>query len=388
MRLVAEVSYAGGAPSSERLWFEVDECHEEALSTSGNAWLAALAPLAGRLGESLEMSVPVDARLLGGVEELLYVWAGWRPEQRPVRVEADTFPGSVTPDARTGVFFSGGVDSFFSVLRHAAPDQPRRLQRLDDLLCVHGLDVALGAPSTWRRVRSSLQRAADALGHELVTVATNFRDTRLRAVDWQSIAHGAALAGVAHALDGRLGEVRLPAALHYGRLAPNGTHPVTDPLFSSGRLLLASDGSHARRTDKTAFLARHPLALRHLRVCFRSEQGVNCGRCGKCVRTLGALDCLGALEETALSEVDDWSPDRLARPFWLGEADRLFGEDLLELARDTGRRDVERALRRGLRRSRNAARQLRLARRLARIPLVEAAARRWKRHLLRGPAPG
>jgi hypothetical protein len=50
---------------------------------------------------------------------------------------------------------------------------------------------------------------------------------------------------------------------------------------------------------KLARIASDPLALAHLRVCTANRAGPhNCGRCGKCVRTMAMLAVAGRLRES------------------------------------------------------------------------------------------
>ena len=77
------------------------------------------------------------------------------------------------------------------------------------------------------------------------------------------------------------------------------SHPALDPLWSTEAVEVVHDGAETRRVDKVAALAASPLALRYLRVCWENRGGAyNCGRCGKCMRTMVDLDLAGALGHT------------------------------------------------------------------------------------------
>ena len=73
-RLCGDVAYDDRAASPERYWFEVPREQAEALSLSGNAWLACLLPLAVTRREPLRIAAPVDRTLLNHAPELMQNW--------------------------------------------------------------------------------------------------------------------------------------------------------------------------------------------------------------------------------------------------------------------------------------------------------------------------
>src|SRR6185436_6108277 len=119
----------------EEYWFDVPGEYASSLSESGNPWLACLIPLAVTLGEPLRLALPVDRTLFDNVQELQQVWKCWHPHLHVVPVVADlAAPSRQEPPTRAAAFFSGGVDSFFTVLWHGdATSSPRTA--IDELLC-------------------------------------------------------------------------------------------------------------------------------------------------------------------------------------------------------------------------------------------------------------
>ncbi len=123
VRLCADVKYARG--DSEEYWYDVPESHAEELSESGNPWLACLLPLASTLGESLHLPLAVDAALAANSVRLTKIWKAWYPNLHDVAVHADVAAAPpVTGPKRVGAFFSGGVDSFFTLLRDRTTAPP------------------------------------------------------------------------------------------------------------------------------------------------------------------------------------------------------------------------------------------------------------------------
>lgn len=380
-RLVSDVRYADG--TSEEIWLEVPESHAGALALTGDAFLAWLAPLAVSTHEPLRLSVVTDQCLVDNVREVMRVWGCWYPSVQEPTVEAPLTSALGAPATRTASFFTGGVDSFFTVLRHNDDRTPSRVQ-IDDLVFVHGFDIPIGNAAAFSRVRDSLCRVADTLGKPLVVAATNLRETRFAAADWSRVSHGAALAGVAHALGARYGTVLIASSAGYRDSRPWGSHPLTDPLFTSSKVRIVHDGADFMRVDKTEYVVQFPLALRHLRVCYRSPRGDNCGACNGCYRTMLALDALGALEQCVAFEPGALDIRQASRVYCPHDYDvRQFGY-VHELALRQGRQDIATAVDQSLRRSRRLARRLGRVDRVRHVPILWRLAQAWERRLKRG----
>lgn len=190
-------------------------------------------------------------------------------------------PQDETSGARpAGLCFTGGVDSFYSLL--AGSLEPR------SLIFVRGFDIRLGQG---RPLLDAVERDVRAVcrqrGLEPLIVETNLREHPLmKSVGWE-IAHGGALAGVGHLLADRIGTLGISAS--YPAAWPDarwGSHGLLDPLWSSSRLQARHVGDEIFREEKLQRIARDPLVRDHLRVCWEVPRPEgNCGLCEKCLRT-------------------------------------------------------------------------------------------------------
>jgi hypothetical protein len=351
-RLRAEVRYAGGTAEGEQYWFDVPEAYAGELSTTGNPWVAALLPLAAHSGEPLRLPLPVDRPLIENAERLMRIWQTWYPEVTVAPIEADVTasPAEGKP-GKGAAFFSGGVDSFFTVLRCRDVAPPGERAPIDELITVWGFDVPLAQRDAFARLRERHQAVAAELGKPLIDVATNLRTTRWNTAQWSYLSHGAGFASVALALERRLHTVYLAGSGSYRDFHPWASHPVTDPLFSTWRTSIVFDAAAYLRTDKIERLADSTTALRALRVCFETQTDENCGVCGKCQRTMLVLDLCGALARCTTFPRNTIDVRQLARmdcshPFALREV-----QDIRRLAVVKGRSDVVDALDRSVARS-------------------------------------
>ena len=308
-----------------------------------DALAVALLPVAMSHGWQLELPGELSPRLREGLDSAQAVLAGWWQDWARVEVTARGAPSDPPASADRGVacFFTGGVDSFYSVLTE--------IERLDAVIFVHGFDIALADEARRERVAASLRQAAGELDLELIEAETNIKDLTWPGCKWGFHAHGAALASVALLAGDRFREVLIPATHTYRDLYPWGSHALLDPLWSTEAVEIAHHGALAR-TRKVAKLARIRDALKHLRCCFEEPAAgkVNCGHCEKCLRTMASLRIMGALERCATLP-HELPLREIRRMPVLGRGWATLIRDLIAEAEAAGDRELAEALRTALR---------------------------------------
>lgn len=337
----------------ELLWFDLPAALADEVSTSATPWLAALLPLAVFLREPVRTDLPVDQVLLDGCRAVLDVWSAWYPDVTPIAIEAPVAPPLArTGPAGTGLFFSGGVDSFFTLHKRNGPGAPPA-GRVTDLLLLHGADIPLADSNAFDRLRPRMAEVAAAFETGLIDIATNLRTTRWRRVDYPQLSHVTLLVAAGLLLESRLARLYVASSAPYWRLQPYGSHPITDPLFSTSRTRIHHDGAEQDRPAKVAAIANHPAVLKHLRVCWIGRSDTNCGRCPKCFNTMLGLELAGTLErsETLPRQID---PAVLGKVYFSTQGTYPASNVLRVYRRDAflaGRMDLVRLLDRVLARS-------------------------------------
>jgi len=242
----------------------------------------------------------------------------------------------------------GGVDSFFTALRHANGEGTPRTEEIDDLIFIHGYDIPLENGAAYSATLPVLERAAEELDRRLVVTATNLRATRFGATDWCRLSHGAALAAVGLALEPAYATCLIPSSAGYRDLRFWGSHPLTDPLFSTSTTRVVHDGPAFMRAEKTEYISTSNIALRALRVCWRSASSLNCNACNNCYRTMLTLEALGALGRCSTFDSGALDLRRAERIYCPHSYDiRQYGY-VRDLAERNGRADIVRAVDRSL----------------------------------------
>ena len=211
---------------------------------------------------------------------------------------------------QVGTFFSGGVDSFYTLLQHQ--------EEITHLCLIYGMDIPLDDMEYRTGVARRVQEAGRRLGKQVIEVETNITSFMDPFVSPKA-GYGVILRTAAMLLDG-FEKFYIPSTYSGANLAPDGTHPVLDPLWNTRRLSFVHDGCELTRFRKTEYVSRDPVTYDILRVCWMHSSGKhNCCRCEKCVRTMIALQALDRLDRFSvfprpldLSSYPDPGPKPLA----------------------------------------------------------------------------
>ena len=380
-RLCGEVRYDRGPVRSEIFWFEVPGPLAGFLSVSGNPWLACLLPLAVTLGEPLRISAPLDTALHRGATELMHIGEGWSPHLRAIPIEADV-PGPVPvapAPKRAMTFFSGGIDSFFTILRYEAESG----MPIGDLVKARGLDIPLQNSQAFERLRARLRKAADELGKNLIDISTNLRETRLRETQWGELSHGAALASIGLALEGGYDRIVISSTHSHDSLLPWGSHPATDPLLSTTWTQVVHYGAVYTRVQKTEAISTSDIALRSLKVCALTRSEENCSACNKCYRTMITLSLLGVLDRCPTFNTSKFDVKNIPSIYSQDKSAQIFLEEVRDLARAKGREDIAGAIEESFRHSRRLHKWVTLAEKLNETPFIWRLAEPVERFAMR-----
>lgn len=341
---------------TRNVWLDLPD-DAGAVTGSGNPWLAMLLPLAMQVGEQIELSEPVDPLLLENARYLTVIWQSWYPELKRPQIDAPTQRARASGN-RVAQFFSGGVDSWFTLLRHteSTPRFPQ-VGNVDDLVTVSGFDIPIDRPEEFRQLGDSVREVAEAFGKRHLVVATNLRDKMTGSWKaawgprWGSLSHVAALASVALLLERRFSAIKI-GSTGLGTIPPWGSHPMTDALFSTSALTFMHDHALYNRAEKLERIAQSDFAMSKLKVCFAGGTFRNCSRCSKCHRTLMSLDILAVLEKASSFDVAIYRENRHRLVLVWSDVDHALAWANRELALRHGRHDIATLIERSIARSR------------------------------------
>ncbi|HEU4461898.1 MAG TPA: hypothetical protein VFR75_04825, partial [Solirubrobacterales bacterium] len=284
--LVFEARIAGAEP--RKIWFR----SESDVIPSADAALATCLMPAMRHGGALKVEEPISPRLLRNQREYQAIQRAWsfawtygEEPLKEIEVEAPARdPSPSSPSGRVAAFFSGGVDSFATVL--ANPE-------VTDLIFIRGLDILprLGHSAELAElVERRLRDAAAELGKPLHVVDTNVRDLSDPLIRWECYFSNPLIA-VAHFFAPLFDRVLITGDTDHETQPLVGAALTIDHLWSSESVELEDFGGRLSREQRVGLVAEHPVVRRTLRTCWENPEGAyNCGRCRKCLQTMISLE--------------------------------------------------------------------------------------------------
>jgi hypothetical protein len=277
--------------TDQGLWIESDV--PLANTTEWSIPLRLLWAVSEGKAADLGSAPPLLASNLETLRDIYVSWTGGRQ----IPLAFDISSKAASPSRGVSLFFTSGVDSYYSLIMHQ--------NEVENLLLVHGFDIPLADTDTFAQAEALARDGARLFGKRLIVARTNMRWERpsvpkLTNMRWEwphvpcgwEMTHGAAMAAVAHALAPNHGKVYIASSHSYADLHPWGSHPLLDPLWSSEAVRIVHDGGETR-INKLRVLIQYPEVLARLRVCVESFGKDNCGLCEKCVRTMLGLRALG-----------------------------------------------------------------------------------------------
>jgi hypothetical protein len=267
----------------------------------------------------VDAGVAVSRVFYDRLSELQTIYAKWNPKLKKIALNCELSDHD-KQFTHIGSFFSAGVDSSFTLIA--------KRDEITHLVMLRGFDMG-DDDSAWNRRIENQAAFAENSGKQLIPVDTNARDwTEKKEIGW-SFAHGLLISSAG----GNLGMKRLyVASSHtYDNLFPWGSHPLTDPMWSTGSTKVIHHGSGYSRTQKTKTILESPDVAENLQVCWKSIDK-NCGQCSKCIRTMAAIFLLNgdvkSLPKLQMSQLKKLQPTT--------ESLKSTVIDLLLLADETG----------------------------------------------------
>lgn len=289
--LVRETLASGEVVEAD-LWFIYPKNVPMPKDNNCDSYLLGTLLLAMKLKTDISVHGSVSKELLVNLTELQAVWNKWCPETYSlIDIQVDDIRDDDVQADGAIVAFSGGVDAQFTAYRHATDQAGYCTQKISAGVLIHGFDIPFADAEGFAGAAKKAANALDDLGLPLLVVKTNLsrvwgKENKSRSVNWEHQC-GMAVAATLTGLSNVAGTGLIGSGEPYDALvAPWGSHPITDPLCSSGSFNIIHDGAGFNRSEKTKVLAKWSAGMKNLRVCWVGDlKDSNCGICEKCVRT-------------------------------------------------------------------------------------------------------
>lgn len=334
-------------PDAKEIFFAYPEKYAGHMPLTADPFFPAVLIPAMLKGEDLEIIPPLSSKIFASQSRIQDIFTSWHPGRvKRVNVSAKELIRTTTQNQRkNATFFSLGVDSMFTMLKHLPANIPPRGRILDSLIFMKGLELPLSTYSKGqdKDLIKTIRRLGNHYNLELVAGETNIRD--VFPVSYEKYYFGPCLASTALSLSSGFKNIMIPSSNSYADLLPDPSSPLLDHLWSNENTTLLHDGSEKERAEKIAdLIAQDSYALDKLRVCIENQGGAsNCCRCWKCIRTMVTLEIIDKLDGSLAFPLP--LPENYDRELRTWDFDSMvFTKENLKLARRYGKKDIERKL--------------------------------------------
>lgn len=284
-------------------WFSVENDYAAYLTDDRlDAFVVGFLTTAMRLGEDIVCEAPLTKRLHYQLTTyLIPTMADNMEVYHPISIHAPLTEETLPCEKAVATGWTGGVDSMYTLMTHLRTDEPSR--KLTHLLIANV--GTLESDRNFELLQFMTDKArrgvAAQLGLSVVNVDSNIHLLQ----DELFLAVAAFRIPAAILTLQKLFGVYLNSSgaefAHFAFSSNCSGYYELLPLscFETDNTVFYSSGGHIPRIRKLEELSEEPYAQKQLHPCIYHMKQINCGRCGKCVRTMGALYALGKLDRFA-----------------------------------------------------------------------------------------
>lgn len=309
----------------DELYFKVDENYQDFINFDASAFVMALLIPAMKLGEDLIVDGSISKKFYEGLEPAMKRLASWNLGLSPINVTVKQLTEDKGDPKSVGLFFSGGVDSFYTYL-----ENKKKIKNISHFILVKGYDIDLWNQKLWDETLKTINEVASKEGIKVVCVESNLLRLIEPIMSWGYSFIGG-FGAIALLLRGGFKEVYRAAS--YKQIANQTSlmlDMIIDEYIKTETTALCLDGTEATRLEKVKKISDDELVLEHLRVCYLNKNGVyNCGECDKCLRTMIALKIVNKLDR-AKTFPNEINMNSLRKPFIENEYTAIFHQENLD----------------------------------------------------------
>lgn len=319
------------------IWLTVEKQYEKYLCIDrADAFVVLLLPLAMFLNENIKCDLPVtDEMLYGLTRELIPAVTSCSKTWYPIQIEAKPIL-SVETIGKVGTGCSGGIDSLYTIKTNLNTGYPSF--DITHLCVFNNITDIQEKQKVFDELAKNARRISQNIGLPLIIADSNCMECVPVPADYNFLNTYVILFYVL-CLQKLFGRYYLASSgLGYEKFSVVDADKtdcsyynlLTLSCLSNKSIKFISDGENTVRYLKTKIIADWEIAQKYLKVC--NERIENCCVCGKCKRTIMALE---ALDKTKcfsnVFDPDKVNTNRAENYYWLFKRFRI-GDDFVKQA--------------------------------------------------------
>lgn len=300
----------------KQIWFEVEPEYTQYLCYErSDAFIIGILYYAMRYNHDIISEVPISQMLLYNIEEhLIPSVTRYDKRMHRIKITAPLASGKIENAGAVGTGMSCGVDSFHCVAKNLH-------SKYTDLNLTHLCVFNVGSFDGNKKMQESVYEKANIVAKELklplITTNSNIENSIKQGFEKS---HSYTITFAIYCLQ-KLFKLYYcsSSGYDYGEFSlknnmkkASGVYELLSlNCFSNENLRIILEGGAYDRYEKTATIAKEPVAQNHLQVC-TTNGDKNCNICFKCMRTILTLDTMGKLDEFSnVFDVDFYRNNKL-----------------------------------------------------------------------------
>lgn len=340
VRLHAEIiTKIGEETTTYDLWYEVDNEYAQYLCTErSDAFVVGVLPMALTKGLDIETDQPMSSRLFYQLtQHFIPIVSKFSNRYKKIETHAPITRDCLETARAVGTGISGGVDSFYTILRNHELDEATN-NNVTHLTFFnvgsHGDFGGEYARELFRKRLVHAKKNASLMNLPLVSVDSNVSELlQMDFVQTHTFRNFSAvlalqkLFGVYYyssAYDITDFQINPDDCAHFDLLTASNV--------SNEQVTFYSVGQEVSRIDKEKYISKYDIVKQRLNVCVISDN--NCSHCEKCIRTMAGLYAIGELDNFKnVFDVDDFKKSYKKRMgFVIGNLSKIpYKEIYLEM---------------------------------------------------------
>ncbi len=297
-RLVATISFNG---NEKECWFDYPSEYKDYICDERtDAFVVALIPLAMRRGFDIESTVPISEKLSYQIlNYYIPILSKYQKSFNKIKLHCPCISDNFNTKGAVGTGLSCGIDSFYSVLKHMNNDEKNF--RLTHLVTMNvgsfGLQGGDFSYNWFQKETKKAKKVADELNLPLIAINSNLMEIYQENHSYSGTFR---MVGAILGLQKLFSKYYISAGFDIKDFDITSEENDDYDLFnlivgSNESTTFYSTGLEATRFERTQFITQYPVTYDNLTVCIFGND--NCGKCEKCMRTLGTLYALGRLQD-------------------------------------------------------------------------------------------
>lgn len=282
------------------MWYKVDEAYGKYFCPErSDAFVVSLLLYAMEHEFDIESEQKMSERLhYQLMEYLIPCIANNISKYKAITINAETTSEKMTNDGAVGASISGGVDSFYTLLRHL--EREEKMYNITHLTFFNvGASGDYGGEEARKKYESRIlwiEDVVDQVGKNLICVDSNVSEFLMQR---HVATHTFRTLAIPLALQKLFSKYYFSSGYDFSKFmyTEKGTAQydlLSVQCLSTDCLTFYSSGGETTRLGKIKYISNFPITYQYLNVC--GSEATNCSRCEKCERTMLELYSIDKLD--------------------------------------------------------------------------------------------